>query len=64
MLAAGVASGGVVVVVVVDDPDAPGGTWDHWDVKNNPVTASVPEDVGATGTGGLNSWQRTGYGGP
>ena len=60
----GVPEGTVSLVLVVDDPDAPGGTWDHWVVFDIPVTASVPEDVGATGTGGLNSWQRTGYGGP
>jgi hypothetical protein len=60
----GVPEGTVSLVLVVDDPDAPGGTWDHWVVFDIPVTASVPEDVGATGTAGLNSWQRTGYGGP
>ncbi len=60
----GVPEGTVSLVLVMDDPDAPGGTWDHWVVFDIPVTASVPEDVGATGTGGLNSWQRTGYGGP
>ena len=60
----GVPEGTVSLVLVVDDPDAPGGTWDHWVVFDIPVTASIPEDVGATGTGGLNSWQRTGYGGP
>ncbi len=60
----GVPEGTVSLVLVVDDPDAPGGTWDHWVVFDIPVTASVSEDVGATGTGGFNSWQRTGYGGP
>ncbi len=60
----GVPEGTMSLVLVVDDPDAPGGTWDHWVVFDIPVTASIPEDVGETGTGGLNSWQRTGYGGP
>lgn len=60
----GVPVGTVSLVLVVEDPDAPGGTWDHWVVFDIRVTESIAEDVGATGTRGLNSWQRTGYGGP
>lgn len=60
----GVPAGTVSLVLVVEDPDAPGGTWDHWLVFDMAVIASIPEDVGAIGTSGLNSWQRTGYGGP
>lgn len=54
----------VSLVLIMDDPDAPGGTWDHWVAYDIPPTESLPVDVGPLGTGGSNSWQRTGYGGP
>lgn len=53
-----------VLALVMDDPDAPGGTWDHWVVFDIPVVADIPEDVGSLGIGGVNSWGRIGYGGP
>jgi Raf kinase inhibitor-like YbhB/YbcL family protein len=63
------------LVLIVDDPDAPDPkaprmTWVHWVLFNlPPVTAGLPEgitpDALPPGTGqGLNSWNRTGYGGP
>jgi Raf kinase inhibitor-like YbhB/YbcL family protein len=52
------------LVLIMDDPDAPGGTWDHWITYDIPVTHDVPEGVAALGTAGRNSWGRTGYGGP
>lgn len=54
----------ISIVLIMDDPDAPGGTWDHWVAYDLAPTTSIPEDVGPIGTGGSNSWQRTGYGGP
>lgn len=64
------------LALIIDDPDAPDPgaprmVWDHWVLFNLPVQCdSLPE--GAANTGqlppgaheGLNSWGRTGYGGP
>ncbi len=58
------------LAVVMDDPDAPAGTWVHWVVYNIPPdTAGLPEDTAsgdlpAGAREGVNSWGRTGYGGP
>jgi Raf kinase inhibitor-like YbhB/YbcL family protein len=62
-------------VLIVDDPDAPDPaapkmTYAHWVLYNLPAeSTSLAEGVRETalppGThGGLNDWQRTGYGGP
>ncbi len=59
-----VPAGAQSLVLIMDDPDAPGGTWDHWVAFNIPVLTEIPEDVGSLGTGGRNSWGREGYGGP
>ncbi|EXJ16585.1 YbhB/YbcL family Raf kinase inhibitor-like protein [Imhoffiella purpurea] len=63
------------LVLIVDDPDAPDPAaprmvWDHWILYNIPPSCSgldagaarggLPEGVGE----GVNSWGRTGYGGP
>jgi len=64
------------LVLIVDDPDAPDPAaprmvWDHWVLFNLPPTCrelvegmdpttGLPPGVGQ----GLNSWGRTGYGGP
>lgn len=63
------------LVLIVDDPDAPDPAaprmvWDHWILYNIPAScAGLPEGVAAAqlpeGTEeGINSWERTGYGGP
>ncbi|AFL74177.1 YbhB/YbcL family Raf kinase inhibitor-like protein [Thiocystis violascens] len=63
------------LVLIVDDPDAPDPAaprmvWDHWVLYNLPATSpGLPEGVASAalpaGTGeGINSWGRTGYGGP
>lgn len=60
-----VPSGTVSLALIVDDPDAPGGTWDHWVVFNIPTTLSrVGEGSEPEGVRGANSWGRLGYGGP
>jgi hypothetical protein len=54
--------------LICDDPDAPMGTWDHWILYNIPPSINVlPEGLVNLPHGirtGLNSWKKTGYGGP
>lgn len=57
-------TGAVALVLVMEDPDAPGGTWDHWIAYDIPVTNEIAENVGVLGTPGTNSWGAGGYGGP
>lgn len=59
------------LALIVDDPDAPVGTWIHWVVFNIPAdVVSMPEQVPQGPTlangaqQGVNSWNRSGYGGP
>jgi len=59
------------LAVIMDDPDAPGGTWVHWVVYNIPVSRMYLAENQPKGNRlpdgslqGLNSWNRTGYGGP
>ncbi|MDO8554777.1 MAG: YbhB/YbcL family Raf kinase inhibitor-like protein [Candidatus Micrarchaeota archaeon] len=52
------------LVLIVDDPDAPGGTFVHWIAYNiDPKTKEIPEGV-SLGTGGMNDFGTTKYGGP
>lgn len=63
------------LVLIVDDPDAPDPAaprmvWDHWLLYNLSPDAGglraavVPEDLPKGALEGVNSWGRTGYGGP
>ncbi len=63
------------LALICDDPDAPKQTWIHWVIYNIPTEADMlPEDVSKdkkvlegplAGTiQGVNSWKKTGYGGP
>lgn len=52
------------LVLIMDDPDAPGGTWDHWIAYDIGLTKVIAAGDDSVGTGGLNSWQESGYGGP
>jgi Raf kinase inhibitor-like YbhB/YbcL family protein len=56
--------GATSLVLVMDDPDAPGGTWDHWVAFDIPVSDIIEEGVGQLGVAGRNTWGRTDYGGP
>ena len=50
--------------LIVDDPDAPGGTFDHWVVWNIPAaTNKIPENS-KPGAEGLNGARHQGYMGP
>lgn len=55
-------------VLIMDDPDAPNGTWTHWVLFNIPAgVSSLSENIQNLPAGtlqGLNSWGKTGYGGP
>lgn len=55
--------------LIMDDPDAPGRTWDHWLLYNIPPgISSLPEGAGSNMPPGIqaakNSWGRNDYGGP
>lgn len=54
------------LVLIVDDPDAPGGTWDHWvifDLESR--TLGIEENnKPSSGVEGVNSFGNKNYGGP
>ena len=60
----GVPAGTVTLALVVNDPDAPGGTWDHWVAYDIPVIETIPEGVGTLGIPGVTSGGGSGYEGP
>ncbi len=60
----GLPAGTGSLVVTMDDPDAPGGTWDHWVAYDIEAVPDLPRAVAAPGTDGLNSWGEIGYRGP
>ncbi len=67
----GVPAGTASLALVCDDPDAPGGVWDHFLLYNlSPATPGLPEGLPEAARhpdgslSGRNSWGRYGYGGP
>jgi Raf kinase inhibitor-like YbhB/YbcL family protein len=71
----GLPAGTASLVLIVDDPDvpdpkAPRMVWDHWILFNIPPAADGLAEGIAPGSlpngcaEGVNSWGRTGYGGP
>ncbi len=54
------------IVVIVDDPDAPGGTFNHWLIWNiAPTTKEIASNsVPAGAVQGKNDFGKLGYGGP
>jgi Raf kinase inhibitor-like YbhB/YbcL family protein len=51
------------LAIIMDDPDAPGNTFDHWLVWNIPPTDTIPENT-QPGLEGTNSSGKIGYMGP
>ena len=65
MAFASIPAGAKSLALVVDDPDAPGGTFDHWIVWNIPPnTTTVAEGQSPKGIAGRNGFGNSGYGGP
>ncbi|MGE5555698.1 MAG: YbhB/YbcL family Raf kinase inhibitor-like protein [Methanocella sp.] len=60
----GVPEGTKSLALIFDDPDAVGGTFDHWVVWNIPPTQTKIGENTVPGVEGLNSDQQTGYVGP
>ena len=51
------------LALIMDDPDAPGGTFDHWISWNMLPQGKLAEDS-VTGTQGVNSFGKRQYNGP
>ncbi len=51
------------LVLIVDDPDAPSGTWEHWNVWNISPTVKLKENS-VPGVEGMNDFGKHSYGGP
>lgn len=51
------------LALIVEDPDAPGGTFDHWVCWNISPNEAIAEG-GNPGINGTNSFGKPGYGGP
>jgi len=52
------------LALVADDPDAPGGTFDHWVVWNIPPSTTKIVEHAVPGAEGLNSARQKGFMGP
>jgi len=52
------------LALIFDDPDAVGGTFDHWIVWDIPASTNEIKENSVPGTEGLNSGQEIGYTGP
>ena len=58
-------NGAKTLALIMDDPDAPGGTFDHWIVWNIPPnTTAIGEGKSPQGVSARNGFGKSGYGGP
>src|SRR5690348_3738062 len=62
----GIRKGAKSLVLIMDDPDAPGGTFNHWLIWNlDPTTSQIGERSEPAGAvQGTNDFGKIGYGGP
>ena len=61
----GIPNGTKTLALVFDDPDAPGGTYDHWIMWNIPIVSRIEENSIPSGaTQGKNSEGTNKYAGP
>ncbi|MBI5150207.1 MAG: YbhB/YbcL family Raf kinase inhibitor-like protein [Candidatus Omnitrophica bacterium] len=60
---AGIPAGTKSLALIMDDPDAPGGNWDHWLVYNITPTPEIKENS-IPGAETRNDFGRVHYGGP
>jgi Raf kinase inhibitor-like YbhB/YbcL family protein len=60
----GIPEGTKSLALILDDPDAPGGTFDHWIVWNIPPSMSKIAENTVPGVEGINSDQQYSYIGP
>jgi Raf kinase inhibitor-like YbhB/YbcL family protein len=52
------------LAVICDDPDAPSGTFTHWVQYDIPASTQKLGEGASVGTAGVNSFGKTGFGGP
>jgi Raf kinase inhibitor-like YbhB/YbcL family protein len=52
------------MAVICDDPDAPSGTFTHWVLYDIPASSRGLPEHPKTGTSGVNSFGKIGFGGP
>jgi Raf kinase inhibitor-like YbhB/YbcL family protein len=52
------------LAVICEDPDAPSGTFTHWVLYDIPASTQKLPEHPTTGTSGVNSFGKTGFGGP
>ena len=52
------------LAVICEDPDAPSGTFTHWVLYDIPASSHGLTEHPKAGTSGVNSFGKTGFGGP
>jgi len=60
-------AGTLSFALMVDDPDAPGGVWNHWllyDIPARVHNLAQGYKAGSLGSSGKNDFGKPGYGGP